>query len=184
MPRAPPPLVGIDVARYSAIAFAAGGALAAIAGILLSSFVGINPTIGAAFTMKALIVVVMGGIGHVLGGLVAGLVLGLAETMAALLLDPGLITVINFAIFSIVLLWRPQGLFGGGARSDQRGAFRLPKPPQCGRLSFSRHSLAPAQAADMARRGNKPLSDLSEPPRARRGNRAGSPRATPMERTQ
>ena len=62
--------------------------------------------------MKALIVVVMGGIGHVLGGLVAGLVLGLAETMAALLLDPGLITVINFAIFSIVLLWRPQGLFG------------------------------------------------------------------------
>ena len=62
------------------IAFATGGALAAIAGILLSSFVGINPTIGAAFTMKALIVVVMGGIGHVLGGLVAGLILGLAET--------------------------------------------------------------------------------------------------------
>ena len=106
------PLVGIDVARYSALAFAAGGALAAVAGILLSSFVGINPTIGAAFTMKALIVVVMGGIGHVLGGLVAGLMLGLAETLAALLLDPGLITVINFAIFSIVLLWRPQGLFG------------------------------------------------------------------------
>ena len=67
------PLVGIDVARYSAIAFATGGALAAVAGILLSSFVGINPTIGAAFTMKALIVVVMGGIGHVLGGLVAAL---------------------------------------------------------------------------------------------------------------
>jgi branched-chain amino acid transport system permease protein len=105
------PLVGIDVARYSAGAFALGGALAAIAGVLLSTFIGINPSIGAAFTMKALIVVVMGGIGHVLGGLVAGLVLGMAETMAALLIDPGLITVINFAIFSIVLLWRPQGLF-------------------------------------------------------------------------
>ncbi len=116
------PLVGIDVARYSALAFATGGALAAVAGILLSSFVGINPTIGAAFTMKALIVVVMGGIGHVLGGLVAGLILGLAETMAALLLDPGLITVINFAIFSIVLLWRPQGLFGGSARSGASAA--------------------------------------------------------------
>ena len=121
------PLVGIDVARYSALAFAAGGALAAVAGILLSSFVGINPTIGAAFTMKALIVVVMGGIGHVLGGLVAGLMLGLAETLAALLLDPGLITVINFAIFSIVLLWRPQGLFGAGARSGTQGSLRLPK---------------------------------------------------------
>jgi branched-chain amino acid transport system permease protein len=121
------PLVGIDVARYSALAFATGGALAAVAGILLSSFVGINPTIGAAFTMKALIVVVMGGIGHVLGGLVAGIVLGLAETLAALLLDPGLITVINFAIFSIVLLWRPQGLFGASARSGARGPLRIPK---------------------------------------------------------
>src|SRR5262245_17077475 len=115
------PLVGIDVARYSAGAFALGGALAAIAGVLLSTFIGINPTIGAAFTMKALIVVVMGGIGHVLGGLVAGLVLGMAETLAALLIDPGLITVINFAIFSLVLLWRPQGLFArdagtGGAK--------------------------------------------------------------------
>jgi branched-subunit amino acid ABC-type transport system permease component len=114
------PLVGIDVARYSALAFATGGALAAVAGILLSSFVGINPSIGGAYTMKALIVVVMGGIGHVLGGLVAGLILGLAETMAALLLDPGLITVINFAIFSIVLLWRPQGLFNASSGSGQR----------------------------------------------------------------
>jgi len=121
------PLVGIDVARYSALAFATGGALAAIAGILLSSFVGINPTIGAAFTMKALIVVVMGGIGHVLGGLLAGILLGLAETMAALLLDPGLITVINFTLFSIVLLWRPQGLFGGSARAHSGVGLHIPK---------------------------------------------------------
>lgn len=120
------PLVGVDVERYSAIAFAAGGALAAVAGILLSSFVGVNPTMGVAFTMKALIVVVMGGIGNVLGGLVAGLVLGLAETLAALLLDPGLITVINFAIFSVVLLWRPQGLFGRSNRTGI-GEIRIPK---------------------------------------------------------
>ena len=124
------PLVGIDVARYSAGAFALGGALAAIAGVLLSTFIGINPTIGAAFTMKALIVVVMGGIGHVLGGLVAGLVLGMAETLAALLLDPGLITVINFAIFSLVLLWRPQGLF---ARSNGTSSANL--------VRFRRHAV-------------------------------------------
>ena len=115
------PLVGIDVEHYSALAFATGGALAAVAGILLSSFIGINPTIGAAFTVKALIVIVMGGIGHVMGGLIAALILGLAETMAALLLDPGLMTIINFAIFSIVLLWRPQGLFGGSSRTGTRG---------------------------------------------------------------
>jgi branched-chain amino acid transport system permease protein len=119
------PLVGIDVRRYSALAFALGGMLAAVAGILLSSFIGINPTIGAAFTVKALIVIVMGGIGHVMGGLIAALILGLAETMAALLLAPGLVTVINFAIFSAVLLWRPQGLFSTGGRTG--GPLRMPK---------------------------------------------------------
>lgn len=123
------PLVGIDVVRYSAIAFASGGALAAIAGILLSAFVGINPTIGITYTIKALIVVTMGGIGHVLGGLVAGLLLGMAETFGALLLDPGLITAISFAIFAAVLLWRPQGLFGGNSRSSSGGGYslRIPK---------------------------------------------------------
>jgi branched-chain amino acid transport system permease protein len=121
------PLVGIDVVHYSALAFATGGALAAVAGILLSSFIGINPTIGAAFTVKALIVIVMGGIGHVMGGLIAALMLGMAETLAALLLDPGLITIINFAIFSIVLLWRPQGLFGGSARPAGRRTTALRK---------------------------------------------------------
>jgi branched-chain amino acid transport system permease protein len=121
------PLVGIDVVRYSAIAFAAGGALAAVAGILLSSFIGISPTIGAAYTVKALIVVVMGGIGHVMGGFIAALILGLAETSAVLFLDSGLVTIVNFAIFTAVLLWRPQGLFGGSARSGARRGLRIPK---------------------------------------------------------
>jgi branched-subunit amino acid ABC-type transport system permease component len=122
------PLVGIDVVRYSAIAFASGGALAAVAGILLSSFVGINPTIGLSYTIKALIVVTMGGIGHVLGGLVAGLLLGMAETFGAFLLDPGLITAISFGIFALVLLWRPEGLFGGSSRSSGGGfGLRIPK---------------------------------------------------------
>src|SRR5262249_41228791 len=85
----------------------------------------INPISGSAFTVKALIVIVMGGIGHVMGGLIAAVLLGMAETMAALLLDPGLVTVINFAIFSVVLIWRPQGLFGAGARSGQ--SWRMPK---------------------------------------------------------
>ncbi len=114
------PLVGIDVVRYSAFAFALGGALAAIAGILLSSFIGINPTVGAAFTVKALIVVVMGGIGHIIGGLIAAFILGLAETGAVLFIDPGLTTIISFAIFSAVLLWRPQGLFSPRASVGSR----------------------------------------------------------------
>jgi branched-chain amino acid transport system permease protein len=123
------PLVGVDVVRYSALAFAAGGALAAVAGILLSAFIGISPTIGGIYTIKALIVVTMGGIGHVLGGLVAGFMLGMAETFGAMLLDPGLITAIGFGVFVIVLLWRPQGLFGATSRSSGRtlGEVTVPK---------------------------------------------------------
>jgi branched-chain amino acid transport system permease protein len=121
------PLVGIDVARYSAIAFATGGALAAVAGILLSSFLPVNPTMGAAYTLNALIVIVMGGIGNVAGGLVAALILGMAQTLAAQLGQSGLGTIITYAIFSIVLLWRPQGLFGASAGSAARGAVRLRK---------------------------------------------------------
>jgi len=121
------PLVGIDVGRYSALAFATGGALAAIAGVLLSSFVGVSPTMGAAYTLNALIVIVMGGIGNVAGGFVAALILGMAQTLSAQLGQSGLGTIITFAIFSIVLLWRPQGLFGGSTRLTVQGGFRLPK---------------------------------------------------------
>jgi branched-chain amino acid transport system permease protein len=122
------PLVGIDVARFSAMAFATGGALAAVAGILLSSFMGVDPTVGAPYTLNALIVVVMGGIGNVAGGFVAALILGMAQTWAALRGQSYLGTIITFAIFSIVLLWRPQGLFGGGARVARlRRGLRIPK---------------------------------------------------------
>jgi len=108
------PLVGIDVRQYSALAFATGASLAAIAGILLSSFRGVNPTMGAAYTLNALIVIVMGGIGNVAGGLAAALILGLTQTGADILGQSALGTVILFAVFAAVLLWRPQGLFGAG----------------------------------------------------------------------
>jgi branched-subunit amino acid ABC-type transport system permease component len=121
------PLVGIDVARYSALAFAAGGALAAVAGILLSSFIGVSPTMGAPYTLYALIVIVMGGIGNVAGGLVAALILGMAQTLAAQFGQSSFVTIITFAIFSLVLLWRPQGLFGRSAGTSVRAPLRLPK---------------------------------------------------------
>ena len=114
--------------HYSALAFATGAALAAVAGILLSSFRGVNPTMGAAYTLNALIVIVMGGIGNVAGGLVAGLILGWTQTLADMLGQSALGTVIVFAIFAAVLLWRPQGLFGTSrAAGVQQTGFRLPK---------------------------------------------------------
>jgi len=110
------PLAGIDVERYSAYAFAVGGVLAGAAGALISSFINIHPAVGGEYTMKALIVITMGGIGNVAGGLAAGLALGLAETLCARFIDPGLVTAVNFGLFIAVLIARPQGLFGRAAR--------------------------------------------------------------------
>ncbi|MCC6610025.1 MAG: branched-chain amino acid ABC transporter permease [Burkholderiales bacterium] len=109
-------LVAIDVRRASAFAFALGGALVAAGGVLVSMFLTFNVSMGVMFTMKALIVVIMGGVGNMLGALVAGLVLGLTETAVAQLLDPGLTLAATYTLFLIVLLWRPTGLFGSRAR--------------------------------------------------------------------
>jgi branched-chain amino acid transport system permease protein len=109
-------LSGINVRATSAFAFALGGAMVAAGGVLVSMFLTFNANMGVVFTMRALIVVIMGGVGNLLGALVAGLVLGLAETTVARLFDPGLTLAVTFALFLIVLLVRPTGLFGRSAR--------------------------------------------------------------------
>ncbi len=108
-------LVGIDVRSASALAFAAGGALCAAGGVLISMFFTFTAAMGVVFTMKALVVVIMGGVGNVVGALAAGLLLGLAETSVSRLIDPGLTLAVNFALFVIVLLVRPTGIFGRSA---------------------------------------------------------------------
>ena len=105
-------LVGIDVRSLSALAFACGGALAATAGTLVSTFLSFNPAIGIEFTMKALVVVIMGGIGNMLGSLAAGLLLGVAEALCSYYIDSGLTLAVAYALFLIVLVARPRGLFG------------------------------------------------------------------------
>ena len=109
-------LVAIDVRKASAFAFALGGALAAAGGVLIAMFTTFTATMGVVFTMKALIVIIMGGVGNLLGALLAGLMLGLAETAVARLVDPGLTIAVTYALFLTVLLWRPTGLFGRAAR--------------------------------------------------------------------
>jgi branched-chain amino acid transport system permease protein len=109
-------LSAIDVRATSTFAFALGGALVAVGGVLVSMFLTFNANMGVVFTMKALIVVIMGGVGNMIGALAAGLLLGLAETVVARLFDPGLTLAITFALFLIVLLVRPTGLFGRPAR--------------------------------------------------------------------
>jgi len=105
-------LVAIDVSRMNTLAFALGGAITAAGGGILSTFLTMHASIGVLFTMKALIIVILGGVGDVRGAIVAALILGLAETAVASLIDPGLTLAAAYLLFVLVLLFRPQGLFG------------------------------------------------------------------------
>lgn len=105
-------LVGIDVARLAALAFALGGAVTATGGALVSMFLTLDASTGVMFTLKALVIVIMGGVGEVRGTVVAALLLGLLETFVAVVIDPGLTLAAAYLLFVVILLFRPQGLFG------------------------------------------------------------------------
>lgn len=105
-------LVGINVPQLSALAFALGGAVTTMGGTLISTFIVLDGSIGVIFTMKALIIIVMGGVGDIRGAIVAAVILGIVETAVATLIDPGLTLAAAYAIFVAVLLYRPHGLFG------------------------------------------------------------------------
>jgi branched-chain amino acid transport system permease protein len=105
-------LVGINVEKISAFAFGLGGAITAAGGTLISTFITLDASIGIIFTMKALIIVIMGGVGDIRGAIIAALLLGLIETAVATIIDPGLTLASAYLIFLLVLLVRPQGLFG------------------------------------------------------------------------
>lgn len=104
-------LVGIDVNRIARSGFALGGALAVAGGVMISMSQTFSASYGVVFTMKALVVVIMGGVGNLLGALVAGLLLGLVETFVLVYIDPGLTLAATYTLFLGVLLWRPEGLF-------------------------------------------------------------------------
>jgi branched-chain amino acid transport system permease protein len=110
------PLVGIDVRQFGMWAFALGTGLVAVAGVLTSMFSTFNATMGVLFTMKALIVVIMGGVGNFAGCVAAAFLLGVTESMVSAFIDPGLTLASNYAIFLLVLVFRPAGLFGKGSR--------------------------------------------------------------------
>ena len=106
-------LVGIDVARIRAVAFGIGSACVAVAGALITPFFYIAPDVGESFNIMAFVVVVLGGMGNFIGALVGGLIVGLAESLGAALLPGSLKQLVVFVIFVLVLLFRPEGLFGG-----------------------------------------------------------------------
>jgi len=105
-------LAGIDVRRAYVLAFALGTALAGAAGTLVAIGYSVSPAIGLEWTLKALIVVVLAGLGSMIGTFVGGLVLGVAEAASAAAFGGAYREIVGLVIFVLVLLARPKGLFG------------------------------------------------------------------------
>jgi len=109
-------LMGIDVHRIYLLSFLIGAGLAGVAGSLVSVGYSIAPSMGLEWTLKALIVMVLGGLGSFVGTFVGGIVLGLTESIAGLAISGSYREVVGLALFILVLIFRPQGLFGAKER--------------------------------------------------------------------
>jgi branched-chain amino acid transport system permease protein len=105
-------LQGIDVNRISAVAMALGCALAAIAGSLMGSIFSTSPFMGTSAITKGIAVIILGGLGSIPGAIAGGIILGLIDGLVPPLLSPTMAGIVSFGVIIIVLLLRPQGLFG------------------------------------------------------------------------
>jgi branched-chain amino acid transport system permease protein len=105
-------LSGINVQLMYLITFALGSALAGLAGMLVALQFSVNPNIGLNWTLKALIVVVLAGMGSMPGTFIAGILLGLAEAVSSLVFGGQYRELVGLVIFLLILSVRPQGLFG------------------------------------------------------------------------
>jgi branched-chain amino acid transport system permease protein len=104
-------LTGIDVRRAYLLAFAIGTGLAGAAGALVTVSYSVSPSIGLEWTLKALIVVVLAGLGSMIGTFVGGILLGVAEALSAAAFGGPYREVVGLVLFVVVLCARPRGLF-------------------------------------------------------------------------
>lgn len=105
-------LMGINLNAMNSFTFALGAGTAALAGALLGAIFNVLPSMGELPLIKGFAVVIMGGMGNVQGILFSGLILGVAESLAASFISLGLSDAIAFAILIVILLFKPFGLFG------------------------------------------------------------------------
>lgn len=105
-------LQGIDVAFISCMAFGLGCALAAASGALIAPVFFVSPFMGGTAVMKAFIIICIGGMGSISGAAVGGLILGFVDSFGTTLFGGSIASVLGFAILIMILLFRPQGLFG------------------------------------------------------------------------
>jgi branched-chain amino acid transport system permease protein len=103
--------MGIPVPTVHAVVFAIGAGMAAASGVLFAPLVGVTQTIGLDFTLRAFVVVVVGGMGNLGGSILASIFVSLLESYASLFVSPAQAVIVSFAVLVITLLFRPTGLF-------------------------------------------------------------------------
>ena len=109
-------VIGLRVGRVYALSAGIGLACAGAAGALIAPIFDVQPYLAPEFTMVAFVIVIIGGLGSLPGALVGGLVIGVSESLAALLIEPSMKSMVSYALLILVLLVRPQGFFGSAAR--------------------------------------------------------------------
>lgn len=106
-------IVGVDVDRLAALAFGIGLGLAAVAGVLTALvFPAFSPFAGENYTLIGFIVIVLGGLGHPVGALVASILFGVTEQLMSVYFNASIALIIGFLVTVLVIYWRPSGLFG------------------------------------------------------------------------
>lgn len=110
-------LLGISPRRVSSLTFAIGIALAGIAGVATATTYPFDPYFGFLFSLKALIAVAFGGLGSVGGALLGGILLGVIESVGSYVISGGWADAISYAAFLLVIMLKPEGLFGRTVRT-------------------------------------------------------------------
>jgi branched-chain amino acid transport system permease protein len=109
-------VAGLPVAHLYAVTFGIGAACVAVAGCAMVSLIDVTPTLGPSYTLLAFVIVIVGGLGSMVGALAGGLLIGVSEALAGVLIAPSAKSMVSFGLLILVLLARPQGLTGGGRR--------------------------------------------------------------------
>lgn len=105
-------LMGINVPRIYWISFGIGAACAGVSGAAIAPFFPVYPQVGSLFVITAFVVVVLGGMGSFFGAFVGGIIIGVADSVGAMFLPGSMKSIISFTIFILILLFKPNGLFG------------------------------------------------------------------------
>jgi branched-chain amino acid transport system permease protein len=105
-------VVGLDIDRLYALTFGIGAAVAGVAGCLLTLMTDVRPSLAPDFTLTGFIIVIVGGLGSLPGALLGGLLIGVSEALAGFFLLPSMKSICSCGLLILVLLLRPQGLFG------------------------------------------------------------------------